>query len=265
MRACGPTAAEAAAAADRGRLLDATGRPDDAVRRTGRLGLGDDGRGLGRDTFGRGRGRGATTSGSGGFGLPRPGAGGLGRLRLGLVDDRLAAQLAAVRQSADAIGRRVVDARRVALHPDLELVGEVEHYLVLDAELPCELVDPDLLGGQSQIRPLLLIGLGGGPILRPFRGGSVQSRTETLDFGVRHGDAERPSERLALDRLVEARRRARTDPGSPTRLPPADAQTSVRSPGDPIELSRGGLAATPDAAALGLSAHSRSRSLTVPR
>ena len=75
------------------------------------------------------------------------------RLRLGLVDDRLAPQVAAVGQPADAVGRRVVDARRVALHPDLELFGEIQHDLVVDAELSGELVDPDLLGGQSQIRP----------------------------------------------------------------------------------------------------------------
>jgi len=34
----------------------------------------------------------------------------------------------------------------VALHTDLELVGEVEHDGVVDAELSRQLVDPDLLG-----------------------------------------------------------------------------------------------------------------------
>jgi len=34
----------------------------------------------------------------------------------------------------------------MALHADLELVREVEHHGVLDAELPRQLVDPNLLG-----------------------------------------------------------------------------------------------------------------------
>jgi hypothetical protein len=65
--------------------------------------------------------------------------------RLGLLDDGLAAQALRVGETTDAIGRRVVDARRVALHADLELIGELEHGGVLDAELPRQLVDPDLL------------------------------------------------------------------------------------------------------------------------
>jgi len=76
---------------------------------------------------------------------------GLGRrrrrgLRLGLLDDGLLAQALRVGQTADAIGRRIVDARRVTLHADLELVREVEHHGVLDAELSRQLVDPNLLG-----------------------------------------------------------------------------------------------------------------------
>jgi hypothetical protein len=68
------------------------------------------------------------------------------RFRLGLLDHRLPAQALRVGETADAIGRRVVDTRRVALHPDLELVGEIEHDGVLDAQLSRQLVDPDLLG-----------------------------------------------------------------------------------------------------------------------
>jgi len=68
------------------------------------------------------------------------------RLGLGLLDDGLPAQTLRVGQTTDAIGRWIVDARRVALHADLELVGEIEHHGVLDAELPRQLVDPDLLG-----------------------------------------------------------------------------------------------------------------------
>jgi hypothetical protein len=100
-------------------------------RRRRGLGLGrlDDGRGCllhRRDLLGLGRRR--------------------GRRRLGLLDDGLLAQALRVGQAADAIGRWVVDARRMTLHADLELVREVEHNGVLDAELPRQLVDPNLLG-----------------------------------------------------------------------------------------------------------------------
>src|SRR5437763_566114 len=117
---------------ERGRLGQPARRAHHAVRRRRRrLGLGrlgDGRRGLldRRDLLGLGRGR--------------------RRLGLGLLDDGLLAQALRIGQAADAIGRRVVDARRVALHADLELVREVEHHGVLDAELPRQLVDPNLLG-----------------------------------------------------------------------------------------------------------------------
>ena len=85
------------------------------------------------------------------------------RDRFGL---RLAAQALRVGQPADAVGRRIVDARRVALHADLELFGELDHDVVLDAQLSSQLVDPDLLGGQATFRPLTM------PMGRaPARGG----------------------------------------------------------------------------------------------
>jgi hypothetical protein len=89
------------------------------------------------------------------FGLGLGGALGLG-LRLGLrfVDGGLATQPFGVGQTTDAVGRGVVDARRVALHADLEPLGEIEHHLVLDAELSRQLVDPDLLRSQARC-PLL--------------------------------------------------------------------------------------------------------------
>jgi hypothetical protein len=71
------------------------------------------------------------------------------RLGLGLVDDGVTAEAFGVGQTADAIGRGVVDARRVALDADLELLGEIEHHLVLDAELSRQLVDADLLRCQA--------------------------------------------------------------------------------------------------------------------
>ena len=69
---------------------------------------------------------------------------------LGLVDDRLATEPFGVGEAADAVGERVVDARRVALDADLQALGEIEHHLVLDAELSRQLVDPDLLRGQAR-------------------------------------------------------------------------------------------------------------------
>jgi len=76
-----------------------------------------------------------------------------GRDRFGLLLGlRLALETPAVGQAADAVGRGIVDARGVVLHPDLELVGQLDDDVVLDAELPCELVDPDLLRGQGGVR-----------------------------------------------------------------------------------------------------------------
>jgi hypothetical protein len=43
----------------------------------------------------------------------------------------------------------------VALDADLELVGELHHDVVVDAQLPSKLVDPDLLGCQVAV-PFLL-------------------------------------------------------------------------------------------------------------
>ena len=130
---CGASAGSASAA----RRLD---------RRRGRRGL-----------VGGASGRGASTAGSAwAFGL------GAARLRLGLglglLDDRLAAQALGVGQAPDAVRGGIVDARRVALDADLQALGEIEHDLVLDAELSRQLVDPDLLRGQARcLLPLLLV------------------------------------------------------------------------------------------------------------
>jgi hypothetical protein len=92
--------------------------------------------------------------------LPRRGAPRL-RLGLGLLDDRLAPQALGVGQTPDAVRGGIVDARRVALDADLQTLGEIEHHLVLDAELPRQLVDPDLLRSQACcLLPLLLVLLG---------------------------------------------------------------------------------------------------------
>jgi hypothetical protein len=71
-----------------------------------------------------------------------------------LLDDGLAPQSLGVGKTAYAVGERVVDARRVTLHADLQALAQVEHDLVLDAKLPRQLVDPDLLRGQSRSRLL---------------------------------------------------------------------------------------------------------------
>ncbi len=147
-------------------LGDPAGRPDDAVRRRrGRLGLGD--AAGGPDDAVRRR-RGARHVGLGGDG-GRLGSGGLGRrtgrgrrtlddglglgFRLGLPTEALR-----VREAADPVGHRVLDARRVALRADLQLFRELHHDLVLDAQLPSELVDPDLLRCQRRV-PLVPSGV----------------------------------------------------------------------------------------------------------
>jgi hypothetical protein len=38
----------------------------------------------------------------------------------------------------------------VAFHPDLELVRQLDDDRIVDAELPCQLIDPDLLRGQTE-------------------------------------------------------------------------------------------------------------------
>jgi hypothetical protein len=81
----------------------------------------------------------------------RCGLNGCGRGRLGFLDRLFLAEASGIGEAADAVRHRVLDARRVAFHADLELVSEVEDHLVLDAELPCELVNPDLLGGQGLV------------------------------------------------------------------------------------------------------------------
>jgi hypothetical protein len=48
----------------------------------------------------------------------------------------------------------------VALDADLQSLGEVEHHLVLDTELPRQLVDPDLLrcqGGFASSAALVVV------------------------------------------------------------------------------------------------------------
>jgi hypothetical protein len=97
----------------------------------------------------------------GGLGLRGLGGSLLRRLLLGdrLLNGRfddfgLAPQSLGVGKAANAVGERVVDARRVALDADLQALAQVEHDLVLDAQLPRQLVDPDLLRGQSRSRLL---------------------------------------------------------------------------------------------------------------
>ncbi len=83
-----------------------------------------------RGRHGRRLGGGRLGAGSGSAARRLLGAGLRLRLGLGLP---LAGR--GVGEAADAVGRRVVDARGVALHADLELVGELEHDVVVDAQL----------------------------------------------------------------------------------------------------------------------------------
>jgi hypothetical protein len=109
---------------------------------------------------GGGRGGGSTGLAGGGRDLHDRGYGGgrlgLGRGRSGLgfgLDDGLLLEPPGVGEAADAVGRRLVDARGVALHPDLELVGKLDHDGVVNAELSCQLVNPDLLRRQNSPFP----------------------------------------------------------------------------------------------------------------
>ena len=131
---------------------DHTGGAHHAVRRGCRLGPSAAG-----TSTGAGAGAGSSVAPSGaaprrparpGPSVPRRGSPRLG-LGLGLFDDRLAPQALGVGEAADAVRERIVDARRVALDADLQALGEIEHHLVLDAELSRQLVDPDLLRSQA--------------------------------------------------------------------------------------------------------------------
>jgi hypothetical protein len=81
------------------------------------------------------------------------------RLRLGLFDRGLPAQTFGIGEAADAVRQRVVDARRMALHADLQALAQLEDDLVVDPELAGKLVDPDLLRGQSRSRLCFLCSL----------------------------------------------------------------------------------------------------------
>jgi hypothetical protein len=50
------------------------------------------------------------------------------------------------RPSADPVGLRILDARRVALDPNAQCEREVKGLFVCQAELACQLVQPNLLG-----------------------------------------------------------------------------------------------------------------------
>jgi hypothetical protein len=75
---------------------------------------------------------------------------GFGLLGRGLVDDRLSTEPFGVGETTHAVRGGIVDARRVALDADLQTFCEVEDHLVLDPELPCQLIDPDLLRCQAR-------------------------------------------------------------------------------------------------------------------
>ena len=188
---------------------DHPGGAHHTVRRGCRLGVG--GRHLDRRRGGRGLLGGALGTrhldGRLGLGLlPRRARPRLG-LRLGCLDDRVAAQALGVGQSTDAIRGGIVDAGRMTLDADLQALGEIEHHLVLDAELPRQLVDPDLLRSQACCLLPLLLG--------------HQFRAQTADVVVLDRGAQRPADGSPSLRLVEAlRRMVPAEPGTPPRSRP---------------------------------------------
>jgi hypothetical protein len=94
--------------------------------------------------------RGSLGNGRGRLGRLAPRPPRLGLLGLGLLDDRLAPKSLGVGETPHAVRGGIIDARRVALDADLQALGQIEHHLVLDAELSRQLVDPDLLGCQAR-------------------------------------------------------------------------------------------------------------------
>ena len=177
-------------------------------------------------------------SGRGRFGAPRGTPGSPGRLGLGLgaprprfgsgsgsstIGSRRSPSESA--SAADAVRGGVVDARRVALDADLQPLGEIEHHLVLDAELSRQLVDPDLLRSQARCLCFLYSCY----TLRPVRSrsvpvtGSSPRTVSRVGARSRHPDrgAQRPVDRPPALRLVEARSRVvPAEPGTPPRSRP---------------------------------------------
>lgn len=128
------------------------------------------------------------------FGLGRLGCRllrGLLRLRLGRLhlDDRFAPKTFGVGKAPHAVRERIIDARRMALDADLQALAQIEHNLILDAELSRQLVNPDLLGGQASL--LLVISR---YVLTSFARKSARS---SLFISVRNA---RATERLLIAR-----------------------------------------------------------------
>ena len=117
---------------------------------------------------------------------------------------------AGVGQAADAIGRRLVDARRVALHTDLELVGELDDDSVVDAQLSGQLVDPDLLGGQNAVRFL------GEPVAAQLPSLARSSSSSALVSDRRSARARAP--RRSLPRSSPSSSARRPGPGQVVRI-----------------------------------------------
>ena len=148
---------------------------------------------------------------------------GLGRLlgRGGLLGLDRAAQTFGVGLAADAVGLGVLDGGRVALDPDAQGKGQLEPFLVGQAQLFGQLIDADLL------RQVVLFVLGSSrgtastepPILAHQVPGA-----STRHQGA-HGTAAGPRRRWTPRRPVRSRAAAPRRPGNPaspgTARPPA--------------------------------------------
>ena len=188
-------------------LGDAAGRAHDPVRRAGagpvRLGRWPSGAGA-ADRLGRR------------LGLGR----GLRRLGLGsTTGSRL--QALRVGQAADAVGGGLVDARRVALDADLELFGELDDDGVVDAQLPCQLVDPDLLRWPRRSSAYRLASV-------PISFARSARRARRLVSSA----SQRPGEGPPPHRLVEAGRGERRTARRPGPVPASDRQRRRPGAGD---------------------------------
>ena len=101
-------------------------------------------------------------------------------------------RLSARRRTRSADGSSMLD--EWLFTPILSSFDELDDDVVVDAELPCQLVDPDLLRGQTQSVPVDPLGT------------SLACRP--VDLGARQLAAQRPGERPRAGRRLEACRRA---------------------------------------------------------
>ncbi len=169
----------------------------------------------------------------------------LGRLLLGFVDNRLAAQSLGIAEATYAVCLRVLNARGVTLDTDLEFGREVDDNGVVDSKLSSELINPDLLRRQ-RVSLSCLVEFRVSCALPAARGLPQQCRAQTVVFIGRRrcpkGTVECPPSYCSF----QAVRRARTKPCPTTRLATTDHKPAVCPTDNPYQLRRARHPATTD-------------------